>query len=836
MKNLLLLLVVFFFTLGLKAQISGNVFLEYPVQTGGLTANNYGQKDANEIGLEGITVTVFNNDGTNSGPITTNSNGNWSYNGANFPVRVEFTWKSDFPYYEEGPFGSGSLSSVQFINSSSSNVNFGLHYPDDYCQEDPLVVIPAFGFANPARYEGSGLHGLIGFNYSERGGFGTPDIFLAEASDIGAVYGLAYDKVDQVFFTSAFFKNETGLGPGNVGADGSSGAIYKIDLSGNVSVLLDIDPSLGGTHSSGANSHPNTTTNFFCEETFRYVGKRGWGDLCINPEESVLYGMNLFERALYQINSNTGAVISKHTIPGINGGPIWNQNTCTNDPETDLRPFALKYYKGKVYVGITCTAESTDERADLHGYVFEFDPTTNQYSTNPVLDFSIFDLRDNYNAWWPESDDSPSTGPTPNISDIEFIDGDMIISIRSRGLDITSNRDGDKFGPDCVEDIGSTNSAGSLFRACGDINTGWTIESNGTCGGQAGFNNEYYYEQDVTHSDDFLGSTAVLPGAREVVATAIPGSGHGGSVFISDDVFTWEQVAGLKNDYQQRYTEFSDVDNDNNPDFFGKANGLGDVELLCDISPIEIGNLVWEDTNNNGIQDPSEPGISGIPVELVQNGSVIATATTDANGNYIFSSAPGTSTSNFIYGVDQLTYNSSYTLRFPTTSGTYNLTSANTGSKDRIDSDANSSGIVTVLTTDISMIGANNHTFDVGYFENICDNPMATLIPIQGTCDNSVPNDDASINISNVNNGDEANYSIGASYSGPNYQGAGAIDVSSGSGSITGLMHNTQYTVRIFNGAEDCFTDFTVTTLDITCEPPCPDPNCFEVRIITENN
>ena len=40
---------------------------------------------------------------------------------------------------------------------------------------------------------------------------------------------------------------------------------------------------------------------------------------------------------------------------------------------------------------------------------------------------------------------------------------------------------------------------------------------------------------------------------------------------------------------------------------------MSDVELLCDAAPIEIGNRVWHDVNGNGIQDPSEPGINGVP-------------------------------------------------------------------------------------------------------------------------------------------------------------------------------------------------------------------------------
>jgi len=51
----------------------------------------------------------------------------------------------------------------------------------------------------------------------------------------------------------------------------------------------------------------------------------------------------------------------------------------------------------------------------------------------------------------------------------------------------------------------------------------------------------------------------------------------------------------------------------------------------------KIGDRVWNDLNQNGIQDAGEPGMSGITVTLYDNaGTAIKQATTDQNGNYIF--------------------------------------------------------------------------------------------------------------------------------------------------------------------------------------------------------
>lgn len=71
---------------------------------------------------------------------------------------------------------------------------------------------------------------------------------------------------------------------------------------------------------------------------------------------------------------------------------------------------------------------------------------------------------------------------------------------------------------------------------------------------------------------------------------------------------------------------------------FGKANGMGDIEILCDLPPIQIGNRVWNDANYNGVQDGDEAGISGVTVRLYRgsDGAQLGQVVTDAGGNYMF--------------------------------------------------------------------------------------------------------------------------------------------------------------------------------------------------------
>ena len=58
-----------------------------------------------------------------------------------------------------------------------------------------------------------------------------------------------------------------------------------------------------------------------------------------------------------------------------------------------------------------------------------------------------------------------------------------------------------------------------------------------------------------------------------------------------------------------------------------------------------IGDTVFEDTDGDGVQDAGEPGIQGVQVNLLgEDGNVIDTTVSDANGNYSFSVYPATYT------------------------------------------------------------------------------------------------------------------------------------------------------------------------------------------------
>jgi uncharacterized surface anchored protein len=95
---------------------------------------------------------------------------------------------------------------------------------------------------------------------------------------------------------------------------------------------------------------------------------------------------------------------------------------------------------------------------------------------------------------------------------------------------------------------------------------------------------------------------------------------------------------------------------------------------------------VWLDTNKNGVQDSGEAGVAGVTVKLLNAaGAEVATATTDANGNYLFQGlVPG-----------------NYSVKVIAPTG-YTFTAADQGGNDALDSDVNQTTGITAQTTLVS--------------------------------------------------------------------------------------------------------------------------------------
>lgn len=799
--------------------ISGTVFQDYNgngTRDTSTTIPNDGSGETNvavDRGLGGVTVTAYDSGGATVGTATTAADGSYTLSASGTgPYRVEF---SGLPTgFQPGPVGANNGSTVRFVgDGTTANVNLGIHLPTEYCQNNPDLVTSCFRGVpqpgNPAPAPETQTS-VLSFPYSagsdrRDAGATITDFRVPDTHDLailkpttGAVWGLDHSRSRDVIYASAFMKKHSPFGPGADGVQDSAddpGAIYLISTVSNAV--------------TGAFTVPNATTNshdtgdyIFDNEDVAWdaVGKTGLGGIALSEDEATLYAMNLEDRQLYALNAVTGAVVGQAPVPGTAGSPVTLPlpapspvAQCAADA---IRPFAVKFHRGQLYVGITCTAEGSatvDTFVDSNGngrfdhnipaelasvvdndgngvynrgdarqmraYVYTVDPATLAFSAAPALQFGLDYPRGianaaglppaNWRPWVPGFDfitigENTVYYPQPWLTDLSFDGDSVVLAFRDRTGDTTGYQ-----APVRVanpNDLWNGVGAGDVLRACPNGAGQLTLESNGSCGGvtttppagptlgpnQGPGGGEYYFDdgygirgQTVNHDEVSLGGSVTVAGHPEVVVTTFDAFPLRPPSEVFNSGFRWY---GNTTGASDKEYVLLDTDSGISPLSFGKANGLGDLIVLCDEAPIEIGNRVWRDDNLNGVQDPNEPPIAGVTLELYEgnNPTPIATAVTDAEGNYIFSAyrTPGDSTTALRYGLD-LRPNTEYSVRIPNATGVNQQpalvgllpTLANAGgvSGDMRDSDGVQSGALVLATLTTGGVGANNHTYDFGF-------------------------------------------------------------------------------------------------------------------------
>ncbi|MEQ1675371.1 MAG: SdrD B-like domain-containing protein [Chitinophagaceae bacterium] len=154
------------------------------------------------------------------------------------------------------------------------------------------------------------------------------------------------------------------------------------------------------------------------------------------------------------------------------------------------------------------------------------------------------------------------------------------------------------------------------------------------------------------------------------------------------------------------------IDSDGNPLAAGTSTtdvvSLAATEERLDIdlgifnatAPLgQLGDRVWFDVNNNGIQDATEQGVPGVSVALLNAaGTTIATTVTDQNGNYKFVNLA----------------NATYSVQFSNLPAGFVFSPINQGANDAVDSDADP---VTGKTGTYTISGGSSiMTVDAGIF------------------------------------------------------------------------------------------------------------------------
>ncbi len=702
----------------IAAQVSGTVFRDF---------NANGTKDNsttfNEPFVAGVTVKAYDASGAAVGTTTTDANGAYSFSGLTLPLRIEFASASTGDY--ASATGSGSATSVQFYTAATTTANLSLQYPQDYCNSsNPQMIIPCFVNGDPTQGGSAGTDPvLVKFPYDASGiayNGGTPDVAIATASNVGAVWALAYQKTTQQLFSAAFLKRHVGFGSLGIGG------IYKTDIATSTTTPFVSVNSIG--IDVGTDPHTglpaDATQPSYDENTFAQVGKKGIGGMDISDDGKNLWLVNLNLQTLNRVFINnpattpTSANVTTYNIPNPN---------CRNG---DFRPFAVKYYRGKIYVGVVCANETAQDTAGMTATVYEFDEATSAFTV--VLQFPTTfrkgktdDMPNILNYWYPWTDNTTPIIPYPSeptyvfypqliLSDIAFdVDGTMVIS----GMD----RFGHQWGwfnyyPDGSHSntaLYTTTANAQLYRAGKCANTfGWTLENNASvCGTTptAGANNNkgpgggvFYYSNvfQTAHEELSYGGINILAGSGEVIESALDPLNFftGGIIHLNNE--TGGRAAGYQI-YESSYGGGNAA--------FGKANGLGDLVTLCNPAPLEVGNRVWTDTNQNGKQDANESGIDGVIVKLYEGSNEVGSATTANGGQYYFTNT------NVTGGVK---YNTAYEIRIATAQtslNTFSLTTTDAGTNDLIDNDGTTSGANVIKAFTTGGAGENNHSYDFGF-------------------------------------------------------------------------------------------------------------------------
>lgn len=750
--------------------LSGSVFQDFN-GNGVFDTAGSAALPAIDAAVQNVTVTVFAPNGT-SKSTTTLANGTWSIDTSAAPAlpagpyRVEFTnLPANFlPSARStdsvlGGTATNAGSTVQFVNNvATSNINLAVNVAEDYCQNNPTLCTSIFRPGNQSQNRST----TISVPYDAP----SANTNLATESQTGTVYGTAYQGSTKTIFQSAYMKRHSGFG--SLG----TGGIYKINLSSGSPVfstyvnLQTIGLNTGtDPRVTAGYALPNTgSTPNWDYAAYTEVGKRAIGDLDYDAARKTLWFINLNDRRLHGIkNVNPNITPTNADLvrdPSNNLGFNVNTSTpitCTNGV---LRPFGIEIYRGLVYVGAVCTGENAGATAaNLVAYVLSINPDNPGAGFTQVLSFPLNYTRTKINfggdaPWnpWLSSDSSRVIAggalPQPIISDLEIDkDGSIIMAIKDRWGDQYA---ASQYRPDTTQTsttlVTEIYGFGDMLRFC---NNGGTLSNPGTAGcpnnprpsaenaanagGSQGPGGGEFYVGDwgPTDPDNFgetmHGALAFLPGSNRVVATSLDPT-----AYYSNGLKWLSNTDGSK---LSAYNTFTGSSNNTTNDF-NKGNGLGDLELLCDSAPIEVGNRVWADTNANGVQDSGESPISGVTVQFWadtdNNGTVdtlVGTAVTDANGEYYFvgSTSPDSNTTDNIGQVNGgIFQNTAYQVRIPASNFTTGQPLAsrtlspadNDGSinGDSRDSDGIPSSGNAVANFTTGGGGSNNHTFDFGFY------------------------------------------------------------------------------------------------------------------------
>ena len=666
-------------------------------------ANTMSISTAVDQGVEGVTVqaTCVTGSGSANFSAVTNAQGQFTLatpsavDGAQNCLLNLSSLPSNYSVGSQNTGDSNVL--TQFVSPNASNVQFTVKQALSYCQNNPDLATNRYAHGqqtpNPPYAGNNDVTNIFAFPYNSgtQGipntmptGYSSPDLDandpaikkLALANKVGSVFGLGWHTASKSLFAAAYMRAWSGFGPGG------TGAIYRIDMTDPAnpitSVYADLnqifpatppiagdDPYITGIFTPSNSGHArisdgtaldgngaaipkgmyvasgDTTRDNQNGQIMDAVGNIAFGDLDISADGKSIFVINQANNKLYilpirntALTAADAALITSYDVPS-------SANCAANTNNA----FGLGEYQGSLYVSNSCNQKVNyfNEQS-----IFRFDLATKQFDTTPNVQHSTD--RDNYYARF------------ALITDIVF-DTKGNMTLTSRPLFGDQN-----LKIDSVTDAGYS----MIRRACvkDPLTHLWEMEDNGSCGGitTAGKDNgigplkskdatgnytigggEYFFQewpadQGSTYHLVSYGGAAQVPGFKEAAYTiADPFRAYEAGVAWLDLGLGDPATAGQRNRAYGFYRGTGAFQNGDGRPVNGKNAAIGDLEVLCDSPPVEIGNRVWQDTNGNGIQDAGEAPLAGVKVELfadkvdLDTATPLATAITDTQGYYLFS-------------------------------------------------------------------------------------------------------------------------------------------------------------------------------------------------------
>ena len=685
---------------GVSGAISGTVFRDFDAD--GVFDMFTGPGVPVDVGVSDVTVTAFNDDGEVA-TAQTGETGTYVLDLPTQPdgrlLRLQF---SGGPAAASATFaGTDNGTSVQFAAVGESGVDFGINLPGDYSNPAaagavPVITTiqwagnPVIGNAIP-REEFTVVATPWSAQHTDAQADTADRVGLARFGQTGAIWGSAFDPVGNDLFVSALYRRHSGLGPlglggiyrihGLLGTDGQLAAPDPVEnwldaatlqIAGGGIVDLGSVPS----NSARALRLPNSAATDI--DAFARTGRVGIGSIAVSGDGRYLTFVNLFDRNLYRIE-------------------IANPVEATLIPlglADDQVPWAVTEHRGLLYVGAvetgtqfvqmtaseTATVLVTDAAAPGTWTEVLSVPLDYQKGSNVAQQPTANSARARF--WWGWTDIW-----TDGVSTVEYtIDeptGDYQSSSTtsrswhpSRSTRMATSSWASVTGPiskarnqNYPAIAGATYAIvttlpGGDFLSAAPNGGAFTLESNGVVGdrtttttllnqGPGGlefFNDTSQFSippATAFHHENTYGATATLPGTPQVMATAYA---------LGQTNTTGNLWFGIGDGDRDGYYVQVPSQGLGAPGF-DKAGGLGDVSMLAGEAPVQIGNLVWFDANDNGQQDAGEPRIPGVTVELLDGDTVIGTRVTDANGQYYYSTTDADLGGLFVPGGE-------YTLRF----------------------------------------------------------------------------------------------------------------------------------------------------------------------------